>query len=84
VPFFAQTTCETCCLCLPCAGNFGSGAGWPALSRALARVAQIQGLPTLVFIGMDKAKPALRLEGLLPADAIKDVLKDLTAPMVGA
>ena len=73
-----------CCPCLPCAVNFSVGAGWPALSRALVRVAQIQGLPTLVFIGMDKAKPALRLEGLLPADAIKDVLKDLNAPMVGA
>ena len=46
--------------------------------------AQIQGLPTLVFIGMDKEKPALRLEGLLPASAIKDVLVDLTAPKVGA
>ena len=41
--------------------------------------AQIQGLPTLVFIGMDKEKPALRLEGLLPASAIKDVLADLTS-----
>ena len=28
---------------------------------------QIQGLPTLVFVGMDPAKPALRTEGLLPA-----------------
>ncbi len=79
-----QTTCNMCYLCLPCAEDFVSGADWLALSRALACVAQIQGLPTLVFIGMDKAKPALRLEGLLPADAIKDVLKDLNAPMVGA
>ena len=43
---------------------------------------QIQGLPTLVFIGMDKEKPALRLEGLLPASAIKDVLADLTSGKV--
>lgn len=43
---------------------------------------QIQGLPTLVFISMDKDKPALRLEGLLPASAIKDVLADLTSSKV--
>ena len=51
--------------------------------RAMACTrAQIQGLPTLVFIGMDKEKPALRLEGLLPASAIKDVLADLTSGKV--
>jgi hypothetical protein len=30
---------------------------------------QIHGLPTLIFIGMDASKPALRTEGLLPAQA---------------
>ncbi|KAK9839620.1 hypothetical protein WJX81_001395 [Elliptochloris bilobata] len=50
--------------------------------QALASHLQIQGLPTLVFIGMDKEKPALRLEGLLPASAIKEVLVDLTSPKV--
>ncbi|GAB4818245.1 hypothetical protein N2152v2_005291 [Parachlorella kessleri] len=31
---------------------------------------QIQGLPTLIFVGMDKDRPALRTEGLLPATEI--------------
>lgn len=30
---------------------------------------QIHGLPTLIFVGMDASKPALRTEGLLPAQA---------------
>ena len=29
---------------------------------------QIQGLPTLVFVGTDTEKPALRTEGMLPAE----------------
>ena len=32
--------------------------------------AQIQGLPTMVFVGLDRSKPALRTEGLLPAETI--------------
>lgn len=35
---------------------------------------QIQGLPTLIFIGMDNEKPALRTEGLLPAETIKNII----------
>lgn len=42
----------------------------PALSSQL----QIQGLPTMIFVGMDKDKPALRTEGLLPAESIKDII----------
>jgi hypothetical protein len=38
---------------------------------------QIQGLPTVVFVGLDKAKPALRTEGLLPAERIIDIINNL-------
>jgi thioredoxin-like negative regulator of GroEL len=42
---------------------------------------QIQGLPTMIFVGTDTEKPALRTEGLLPANTIKDiVMKELLAP----
>jgi len=44
----------------------------PELSSQL----QIQGLPTIVFVGLDKSKPALRTEGLLPAETIVSVIKD--------
>ncbi len=37
---------------------------------------QIQGLPTLVFVGMDPKKPALRTEGLLPAATVKQIIAD--------
>lgn len=37
---------------------------------------QIQGLPTMVFVGMDKTKPALRTEGLLPAKTIKEIVEN--------
>lgn len=42
----------------------------------LAGALQIQGLPTLVFVGMDNDKPALRTEGLLPASAIKQIIEE--------
>lgn len=42
----------------------------------LAGALQIQGLPTLVFVGLDPAKPALRTEGLLPASAIKQIIEE--------
>lgn len=32
---------------------------------------QIQGLPTLIFVGLSKGRPALRTEGLLPANVIQ-------------
>jgi thioredoxin-like negative regulator of GroEL len=35
---------------------------------------QIQGLPTMIFVGMDPEKPALRTEGLLPAAEIKNIV----------
>lgn len=35
---------------------------------------QIQGLPTMIFIGTDNSKPALRTEGLLPAETIKNII----------
>lgn len=37
---------------------------------------QIQGLPTMVFVGMDKSKPALRTEGLLPARTIREIVEN--------
>jgi hypothetical protein len=37
---------------------------------------QIQGLPTMVFVGTDTTKPALRTEGLLPAETIKQIVAD--------
>lgn len=44
-------------------------------------VPQIQGLPTLIFVGMDNAKPALRTEGLLPAQVIREIVEtELQAP----
>lgn len=43
----------------------------------LASVLKIEGLPTIVFIPKDSAKPALRTEGLLPAQQIMDIVKDL-------
>ena len=44
----------------------------PEISNQL----QIQGLPTLIFVGMDPNKPALRTEGLLPAATIKQIIAD--------
>ncbi|DBA78117.1 TPA: hypothetical protein ACH3X2_008090 [Trebouxia sp. C0005] len=53
----------------------------PELSSQL----QIQGLPTMVFVGMDPSKPALRTEGLLAAKAIKDIVQnELSAPAPAA
>lgn len=44
-------------------------------NESISSALQIQGLPTLVFVGMDKNKPALRTEGLLPAEAIVDIVQ---------
>ncbi|KAK9814013.1 hypothetical protein WJX73_009094 [Symbiochloris irregularis] len=44
----------------------------PQLSSDL----QIQGLPTMVFVGTDKSKPALRTEGLLPAETIISIIQN--------
>lgn len=37
---------------------------------------QIEGLPTMVFVGTDPAKPAIRTEGLLPAETIVTIIND--------
>lgn len=41
----------------------------------LASALQIAGLPTMIFIGTDDKKPALRSEGLMTAETIKSILK---------
>lgn len=43
-------------------------------NRELSTSLQIQGLPTLIFIGKDKSKPALRTEGLLEQNTIKEII----------
>jgi len=54
-------------------------------NEAISGALQIQGLPTLIFVGMDPQKPALRTEGLLPAQAIIDIVqKELLAPAADA
>jgi len=42
--------------------------------EAVASSLSIQGLPTLVFVGTEPGKPALRTEGLLPAATIKEII----------
>ena len=42
----------------------------------LATQLQIQGLPTLVFVSMDKTKPALRTEGMLPAETLINIIEN--------
>eukprot|EP00892_Ulva_mutabilis_P007083 jgi/Ulvmu1/4747/UM020_0031.1 len=55
------------------------------IEKALASQLRIQGLPTMIFVGMDPEKPALRTEGLLPANSIKEiVLNELMAPVAPA
>lgn len=50
-------------------------------NEAISSALQIQGLPTLIFVGMDPSKPALRTEGLLPAQSIIDIVQtELQAP----
>ncbi|GAX77391.1 hypothetical protein CEUSTIGMA_g4837.t1 [Chlamydomonas eustigma] len=45
----------------------------PELSSQL----KIEGLPTIVFIPKESGKPALRTEGLLPAQQIMDIVAEL-------
>jgi len=50
-------------------------------NESISNALQIQGLPTLIFVGMDPSKPALRTEGLLPAQSIIDIIEtELQAP----
>jgi len=44
--------------------------------EAIASSLSIQGLPTLVFVGTQPDKPALRTEGLLPAATIKEIIEN--------
>lgn len=44
----------------------------PDLSSQL----RIEGLPTMVFVSPDQSKPAIRTEGLLPADTIIKIITD--------
>lgn len=37
---------------------------------------KIQGLPTLMFISTEPGKPALRVEGLVPAKTVKDIIEN--------
>lgn len=46
-------------------------------NRALSTQLQIQGLPTMIFVGTDGSEPALRTEGLMPAESIKDIVVKL-------
>lgn len=46
-----------------------------AHSPAYIIITQIQGLPTMIFIGTDDSKPALRSEGLMTAETIKSIIK---------
>ena len=37
-------------------------------------VVTVQGLPTMILVGLDPEKPALRTEGMLPANQIKSLI----------
>ncbi|KAG1659832.1 hypothetical protein FOA52_003775 [Chlamydomonas sp. UWO 241] len=50
----------------------------------LASSLKIEGLPTIVFIPQENGKPALRTEGLLPAQQIMDIVAEISAPAVQA
>jgi hypothetical protein len=45
------------------------------LIHTFVRLVQIQGLPTMVFVSDDKTKNAIRTEGLLSADQIKEIIE---------
>lgn len=50
-------------------------------NEEISSALQIMGLPTMIFVGMDPTKPALRTEGLLPAETIIEIVqKELMAP----
>lgn len=42
----------------------------------LASEMKIQGLPTLIFVSKDTEKNAIRTEGLLPADVIRNIIEN--------
>ena len=45
-------------------------------NTSLCSQLQIQGLPTMIFVGMGN-EPALRTEGLMAADSIKDIVQKM-------
>ena len=47
-----------------------------ALNTDCATTLQIEGLPTMVFVGTDQSKPAIRTEGLLPAETILTIINE--------
>ena len=64
---------ELWCHGMTTCGSNGSWSEGP-LTFGSSLPVQIQGLPTLVFVGTDVTKPAFRTEGLLPAGEILKVL----------
>ncbi|KAL2613456.1 hypothetical protein R1flu_025148 [Riccia fluitans] len=42
----------------------------------LATQMQIRGLPTMVFVSCDMEKLAIRTEGLLPTDTIRNIIEN--------
>ena len=48
-------------------------------NQDLASQLKIEGLPTLVFIPAQGGQPALRTEGLMPAQQIIDIISELSA-----
>lgn len=43
-------------------------------NEGISNALQIQGLPTLIFVSTSNEKPALRTEGLLPAQSIIEIV----------
>jgi thioredoxin-like negative regulator of GroEL len=48
-------------------------------NEQLSSQLQIQGLPTMIFVGTNAEEPALRTEGLLPAHSIQDIVHKMLA-----
>jgi len=51
-------------------------------NTALSTQLMIQGLPTMIFVGLNPDQPAIRTEGLLPAATIKEIVaNELNKPV---
>lgn len=44
--------------------------------QALSSQLKIEGLPTLILLGTDPKKPALRLEGMVEADMLMKIINE--------
>ena len=44
-------------------------------NQQLATQLQIYGLPTIIFVSTNKDKPALRTEGMLPAETLIEIVE---------